>query len=162
VPRLLFKRNQLEPEISRKLVTGFSRHRYIGPMLSNAARSAIGHPIMLILMLPFCALASPHRGTLRFCTAPAWLPRWRSLATGGSVRPYGVSTTFPMFFAVLNKMMAAPASSKGKVRMICRMASPEHELLVAAINARAQNASIELTFLAVTASRPRSPPDRRA
>jgi hypothetical protein len=39
-----------------------------------------------------------------------------------------------MFFAVLNEMMAAAASSKGKVRVICRVASPETELVVAAID----------------------------
>ena len=59
----------------------------------------------------------------------------------------------PDVFAVLNEMMAAAASSKEKVRMICRMVSPETELVVAAIECPRSNASIELTFLAVTSSR---------
>jgi hypothetical protein len=35
LPRLSFKRNQPKPEISRNLVTGFSRDRYIAPMWAS-------------------------------------------------------------------------------------------------------------------------------
>jgi hypothetical protein len=77
VPRLLFERNQLEPEISRKLVTGFSRDRYIAPMLSNAARSP---PLASRSWSYSCCRSARSRrlteGPPRFCSAPAWLPRW--------------------------------------------------------------------------------------
>jgi hypothetical protein len=46
------------------LVTGFSRDRYIAPMLSSGHIAAAGRPIALILMRAFDALASPRQGTL--------------------------------------------------------------------------------------------------
>jgi hypothetical protein len=62
LPRLSFKRNQPKPEISRNLVTGFSRDRYIAPMLSSGHIAATGQPIALILTRAFDALQSPRQG----------------------------------------------------------------------------------------------------
>jgi hypothetical protein len=76
LPRLSFKRNQPKPEISRNLVTGFSRDRYIAPKLSSGHIAAAGRPIALILMRAFDALASPRQGTLRGSVwRRHWLPR---------------------------------------------------------------------------------------
>jgi hypothetical protein len=83
-------------------------------------------------MLPFGALASPRRGLCGSVGAGMVA----SFALSGD-RRLGKTVRrqhhLPDVFAVLNEMMAAAASSKGKVRMICRMASPENELVVAAI-----------------------------
>ena len=57
VPRLLFKRNQLEPEISRKVVTGFLATVTSGRCCPTGKIAAIGHLIMLIPMPPFDELA---------------------------------------------------------------------------------------------------------
>jgi hypothetical protein len=135
------------------LVTGFLATATSGQMLSNAARlPQLATRSYSILMLPFGALASPRRGLCGSVgagmVASSALSGDRRL--GKTVRR---QHHLPDVFAVLNEMMAAAASSKGKVRMICRMVSPETELVVAAIECPRSNASIELTFLAVTSSR---------
>jgi hypothetical protein len=62
LPRLSFKRNQPKPEILLKFGPGFSRRRYIAPMLSSGKIAATGQPIALILMRAFDAVQSPRQG----------------------------------------------------------------------------------------------------
>jgi hypothetical protein len=111
-------------------------------MLSNAARSphkiaAIGHPIILILMLPFGALASPRRGlcdSVRRRHGCLVAALWRQEAWQDRT----ASAPPSRCFAVLKEMVAAAASSKGSAGWHPQRTNSSWQQL----NARAQNANL--------------------
>ena len=138
VPRLLFKRNQPEPEISRiwspdVLATPTSRQRCLTRQdrrhwASRSRLSSCGRSTR--------SCRRGLRAVLFRVGVVASFGAWSISGDRGlGPRPYGVSATFPIFFAVLNEMMDRRLRRRN-VRAIWQLAesSSEDELAVGAID----------------------------